>query len=90
MNECVSEAGEMFVRLKEQFAHLASAVPQGQYYRYNGQWRWVVQHSVYLASLMIFLKEGRALTLENAQKILGGEFICNPFQYSSLNFSLCF
>ena len=76
VGECTSEAAKSLEALKALYAKLATKVPQGEYYRYNGLWRWVTQQTVYLAALMTFLNDGKVIQLQDVQQLLGGESEC--------------
>ncbi|XP_059149926.1 translin-like [Physella acuta] len=63
--------GLLFKKIQEQYAFLASKVPENQYYRFNDHWKFVTQRCVYLSALVVYLKEERLISREEAADQIG-------------------
>ncbi|XP_005098964.1 translin [Aplysia californica] len=71
MAELCKTAEDMFGKGKELYRQLAEKIPENQYYRYSDMWRFVSQRFVYLAGLIVFLRDGRLVTREEVAALLG-------------------
>lgn len=72
MSKYCTEARDIFAKVRMQYEDLAKLVPNGQYYRFHDQWRFVTQRLCFLASLIIYLEVKILATKETVAEILGG------------------
>ncbi|XP_076453210.1 translin-like [Babylonia areolata] len=61
----------LFVKVKAQFSELAAKIPVNQYYRFNDQWRFVIQRLAYLSALKVYLMRDQLISQQETADILG-------------------
>ncbi|KAL8575202.1 hypothetical protein ACOMHN_042323 [Nucella lapillus] len=61
----------LFVKVRAQFSELAAKIPVNQYYRFNDQWRFVIQRLAYLAALKVYLARDELISQQEAADTLG-------------------
>eukprot|EP00056_Hartaetosiga_gracilis_P022318 m.29436 g.29436 ORF g.29436 m.29436 type:complete len:220 (+) comp9576_c0_seq1:96-755(+) len=71
--ELVAEVKDGFSALKELFAKLSEKVPAGEFFKYNGNWRWATQQAVFLVCLAEYYETSQLMSLENVRSVLGVE-----------------
>ncbi|KAM8934055.1 translin [Pelodytes ibericus] len=62
-----------FSTVRSQLASLKTKFPSEQYYRFNDQWRFVLQRLVFLAAFLVYLENETLVTREAVAEILGIE-----------------
>lgn len=64
-------ARKQFEVCRQSFQRLAALIPEGQYYRYNDHWHFLVQRVVFLVALTVYLEKGFLVSRDTTAEILG-------------------
>ncbi|KAI9326496.1 translin [Zopfochytrium polystomum] len=66
-----TKALESLAQVRSQISKLASLTPPDQYFRYNSMWTFPLQSACFLSAYAYYMKNGRLLTTQEAEQILG-------------------
>ncbi|KAJ1519518.1 hypothetical protein ONE63_004800 [Megalurothrips usitatus] len=69
--ECCVQARKLFLDVKTGFSKLAAIVPGDQYYRFHDHWRFSAQRLAFLASLIVYLEEGKMAMIDEVAEMIG-------------------
>lgn len=61
----------MFEAVKQKMADLAGKIPENQYYRYNDQWRFLMQRLAFLSAFLQYLQTESLVTREQTAALIG-------------------
>ncbi|XP_052824705.1 translin isoform X1 [Octopus bimaculoides] len=69
--EICEKAKGYFSKIKEQYANIASKVPDNQFYRFHDHWRFVTQRLSFLAAFLFYLQYHGLICYEDTAEMLG-------------------
>ncbi|CAI9724949.1 translintranslin-like [Octopus vulgaris] len=69
--EICEKAKGYFSKIKEQYANIASKVPDNQFYRFHDHWRFVTQRLSFLAAFLFYLQHHGLICYEDTAEMLG-------------------
>ncbi|XP_045208227.1 translin-like [Mercenaria mercenaria] len=61
----------MFETIRQNMGVLGAKVPANQYYRYNDQWRFVIQRLAFLSAYLTYLQSETLVTRETVAQMIG-------------------
>lgn len=61
----------MFETVRQNMSSLSAKVPVNQYYKYNDQWRFVMQRLAFLSAYLTYLQSETLVTRETVTQIIG-------------------
>jgi len=69
--EICQKAHTHFAKVKDQYANIASKVPENQYYRFHDHWRFVTQRLSFLAAFVCYLESESLISRDQTAATLG-------------------
>ncbi|XP_052803250.1 translin-like [Mya arenaria] len=61
----------MFEQIRQGMTNLAVKIPENQYYRYNDQWRFVMQRLAFLSAYLTYLQDESMISIQQVAQIIG-------------------
>lgn len=61
----------MFETVRQKMADLAKKIPENQYYKYNDQWRFLMQRLAFLSAFLLYLQTENLVTREQTAELIG-------------------
>lgn len=69
--EICQKSQTYFAKVKDQYANIASKVPENQYYRFHDHWRFVTQRLSFLAAFVFYLESESLISRDQTAATLG-------------------